>query len=224
MDFSSYVSDVFSALSAAAVIALVVWGYSWGRNLKLEQSLKDAISPNGVGVSYSLVPLSAEFTMQIHNYTSAYIRVWSVILMAEKWHMELGPSKKHELFQTPLSNEVVRPKFERLFISKGVLEEDNNPHSKVLPPKTMGIWEVWPGSIGQHDWKLIRGFVVFEYPTLFGNTAMVRMEIPESSFKLIRETFEELNTCYREGRPLPGPDQRTGHSNSFNPTSLGGTA
>lgn len=208
MDFSSYVSDVLSALSAAAAIALVAWAYSWGRNLKLERSLKDAISPNGVGVGYSLAPLSAEFTLQIYNYTSAYIRVWSVVLVAEKWHMELSPSKKHKLFQTPLSNEVIRPEFKRTFISKGALEEDNNPHSKVLPPKTMGIWEVWPGSIGQHDWKLVRGFVVFEYPTLFGNTAMVRMEIPESSFKLIRETFEELNTCYRERRPLPEPGQR----------------
>ena len=210
MDFSTYLSDVLSALSVAAVITLVAWGYSWGRNLKLERSLKDAISPNGVGVSYSLLPLSAEFTVQIHNYTGAYIRVRSVVLMAEQWHIELIPSKKHDIFQTPLSNEVARPKFGRTFISKGTLEEDNNPHSKVLPPKTMGMWEVQPGSIGQHDWKLVRGFVVFEYPTIFGNAAMVRMEIPESSFKLIRETFEELNTCFRERRPLPDPSRRAG--------------
>jgi hypothetical protein len=208
MNFSSYVSDVLSALTAAALVAVAAWAYSWGRNLKLERSLKDAISPNGVGVGYSPAPLSAEFTIQIHNYTSAYIRVRSVVLVAEKWHMELSPSKKHELFQTPLSNEVVRPKFQRTFISKGALEEDNNPDSRVLPPKTMGIWEVWPGAIGQHDWKLVRGFVVFEYPTLFGNTAMVRMEIPEVSFKLIKENFEELNTCYRERCPLPEPGER----------------
>lgn len=208
MDFSSYVSDVLSALSAAAVIAVVAWVYSWARNLKLERALKDAISPNGVSVSYSLAPLSAEFSLQLHNYTSAYIRVWSVVLIAQKWHMELRPSAKHGLFQTPLSNEVARPKFQRTFVSKGVLEEDSNPHSRVLPPKTMGIWEVSSGIIGQHDWRLVRGFVVFEYPTLFGNTALVRMEIPESSFKLIRKTFEELNTCYRERRPLPVPGTR----------------
>ncbi|MBB3833197.1 hypothetical protein FHR55_001363 [Xanthomonas arboricola] len=208
MDFSSYVSDVLSALSAAVVIAAVAWCYSWSRNLKLERALKGAISPNGVGTSYSLAPLSAEFSLQIHNYTSAYIRVWSVVLIAEKWHIELSPSTKHGLFQTPLSNEVTRPKFQRTFVAKGPLEEDSNPHSRVLPPKTMAIWEVWPGTIGQHDWKLVRGLVVFEYPTLFGNTALIRMEIPESSFKLIRETFEELNTCYRERRPLPHPSDR----------------
>lgn len=210
MDFSQFVSDFLSALSAAATIALVAWLYSWIRNLRLEHSLKTAITPNGVGTGYSLIPLSASFNIQIHNYTSAYIRVRSVVLVAEKWHIELHPQDDRQLFQTPLSNEILRPKFRRTFISKGVLDDDGNPHSQLLPPKTMGIWEVWPGVIGQHDWKLTHGFVVFEYGTIFGNAAMVRMRIPETSFKLIKQCFEELNTCFRARRPLPHPTERAG--------------
>ena len=95
-----------------------------------------------------------------------------------------------------------------MFLYIGGIEEDNNPHSKILPPKTMAIWEVVPDAIGQHDWKLKHGYIVFEYPTLFGNTAMVRLEIPEVHFKLIKESFEELNTCFRERRPLSHPLQR----------------
>jgi len=208
MSFSSFIPDALAALTAAGVIALSAWLYSWLRNLNLEKGLKRAISPNGVGVNYSLEPLEAEFTIQIHNYTNAYIRVRSVLLVAEKWSIELSPSKKHEIFQTPLSNEVMRPKFRRTFLYAGAIDEDNNPHSRILPPKTMSIWEVWPDAIGQHDWNLRHGYIVFEYPTLFGNTAMVRMEIPEVHFKLIKESFEELNTCFRERRPLPHPMQR----------------
>ena len=208
MNFSSFVPDILAALTAGAVIAFCAWIYSWLRNLNLERGLKRALSPNGVGVGYSLEPLAAAFTIQIHNYTNAYIRVRSVLLVAEKWSMELIPSKKREIFQTPLSNEIMRPRFRRTFLYAGGIEEDNNPHSRILPPKTMAIWEVWPSAIGQHDWKLKCGYIVFEYPTLFGNTAMVRMEMPEVAFKLIKESFEELNTCFRERRPLPHPIQQ----------------
>jgi hypothetical protein len=208
MNFWQYMSDALSALTAAGVIAVVAWAYSWARNLRLEYSLKGAINPNGVGIEFSLSPLSAKFTIQIHNYTSAYVRVRSVVLISDRGQIELSPKKNQQLFQTPLSNEMLRPKFRRTFISRGALQEDNNPHSQLLPPKTMGIWEVWPGAIGQYDRKLVHGFVAFEYGTVFGNAALVRMQIPEVPFKLIKECFEELNTCYRERRPLPGPDQQ----------------
>ena len=208
MNLPQYISDILSSLSAAAIIAAVAWLYSRIRNFRLERSLKSAISPNGVGIEYSLAPLSAEFTIQIHNYTSSYIRVRSVVLVAEKWHMELSPKENQKLFQTPLSNEILRPKFRRTYITRGSIEDDNNPNSQILPPKTMGIWRLWSGAIGQHDWKLTHGFVVFEYGTIFGNAAMIRMKIPDSSFKLIKKCFEELNTCYRERRPLPSPGER----------------
>ena len=59
MRFSSFLADVLAALTAAAVIAIAAWIYSWLRNLNLEKGLQKALSPNGVGVYYSQEPLEA---------------------------------------------------------------------------------------------------------------------------------------------------------------------
>jgi len=205
MQLSAIFEGLISTLAAAGVVAASAWLYSWCRNMLLERALKDSIKPYGVGVGFRLHPLLTEFTLQIHNYANAAVRVRAVIFVSEIFHIELEPEPKRLLFQTPLSNEATRPKFKRKNLSRVVLQPDNNPHSILLPSKTMSIWRVQPQTIGQHEWIIKRVYVVFEYATIFGNAAMIRVEANEASFKLIKREFERLARAAYHKIPIDDP-------------------
>lgn len=202
MNFISIAESFASTILSAAFIAAAAWVYSWVRNLQLEAKLSDALDPNGVGISFDPCTHQASFTLQIHNYANATIRVRSIVFIAEKFHVELRPAKSIDLYQTPLSNEIVRPQFKRKRLSKGSLEPDNNPHSMLLPPKTMGIWEVAPNEIGTHEWVIKDIFIVFEYATVFGNSALVRIKAKEPVLRLVKDSFEPLAKAVHNKQPF----------------------
>lgn len=201
MSVSDITQDVVATVVSAIVLGALAWALSWFRNLRLEQQLGNALDPNGVGVSFDPRTRKAGFTLQIHNYANATIRVRAIVFIAERFHIELRPAQDKLLYQTPLSNEITRPKFERKHLSRGSLEPDNNPHSMLLPPKTMGIWEVPGDSIGTFAWVIKDIFIVFEYATLFGNSALVRIKLKESALQLVKENFEPLAKAIHNNEP-----------------------
>jgi hypothetical protein len=192
MNMVSVAENVLAALISAAFLGVLAWLYSWLRNLRLEAQLTNAIDPNGVCMGFDSRTCRGEFTLQIHNYANATIRVRSIVFIADKFHVELRPAHGKPMYQTPLSNEITRPIFKRKHLSKGSLEPDNNPHSMLLPPKTMGIWEVDPETIGTREWIIQDIFMVFEYATVFGNSALIRIKAKETSLRLVKSNFEEL--------------------------------
>ena len=139
--------------------------------------------------------------MQIHNYANASIRVRAIVFMADKFHVELRPSQDKPIYQTPLSNEIVRPEFKRSHLSKGSIEPDGNPNAMLLPPKTMGVWEAPPDVIGTREWKITNIYMVFEYATIFGNSALVRMEVTKLILELVKENFERLAIAAHNKQP-----------------------
>lgn len=202
MNTVSIAENVLAALISAALLGAAVWLYSWLRNLRLEAQLTEAINPNGVGVGFDPRTFQASFTLQIHNYANATIRVRGIVFIADRFHVEMRPAEGKPLYQTPLSNEMVRPTFKRTHLSKGSLEPDNNPHSMLLPPKTMGMWEVAPDTIGNREWIVKDIYVVFEYATVFGNSALVRMKVKESTLRLVKENFEPLAKAAHNKQPF----------------------
>lgn len=192
MNYSDIAENVVAALLSALAITAIVWAISWTRNILLERKLKDAINPNGVGIDYDASKNRGTFSLQIHNYANAAIRVRAVVLKTDKFHVELRPAEGKPIYQTPLSNEIVRHKFKRKHLSKGVLEPDGNPNSMLLPPKTMGVWEVKSETITSREWIVESVYVVFEYATIFGNSALVRVKAKESTLRLVKQNFEPL--------------------------------
>jgi hypothetical protein len=192
--------NFLASILAATLIALVAYLFSRVRNFFLERQLRNAIDPNGVGVEFNLSPLVAKFNIQIHNYANAAIRVRTVVLVCDKFHVELTPSQT--LFQTPLSNEAVRPKFPRKFLPRDILAPDNNPHAVLLPAKTMSFWSVDTQQVSSREWIVEKVFMVFEYATIFGNVAMVRIEAKGSAFDLIKKNFESLARAAYRKEPL----------------------
>jgi hypothetical protein len=202
MNTYSIAENFIATILSAALIGVVAWVYSLLRNLRFERQLTEAISPNGVGVGFDPSTYRGSFNLQIHNYANATIRVRSIVFIADTFHVELRPAEGKPIYQTPLSNEIVRPKFKRQHLSKGSLEPDNNPHSMLLPPKTMGIWEVPPGDIGTREWVVKDIFMVFEYATVFGNSALVRIKASESTLRLVKENFERLSKAVHHKQPF----------------------
>ena len=44
--------------------------------------------------------------------------------------------------------------------------------------------------------------MVFEYATLFGNSALVRMRVSDPTLRLIKENFESLSRALHNKQPL----------------------
>jgi len=202
MNYQSITENVVAAVLAAILLGVMAWLLSWIRNLLLERKLKEAITPSGIGVSFDERTRQASFTLQIHNYATATIRVRAIVLIADKFHVELRPAQGRLIYQTPLSNEIVRQTFKRKHLSRGSIEPDNNPNSMLLPPKTMGIWEAWPNDIASREWIIKDVYMVFEYATLFGNSALVRMRVSDATLRLIKENFGPLSRALRNKQPL----------------------
>jgi hypothetical protein len=194
--FESVAENFLATILAASVISIIAVAYSKTRNFFFERSLKNAISSNGVGVHFNPEQSIADFSVQIHNYAKATIRARALVLVLNKFHVELKPNMM--LYQTPLSNEVVRKKFPRQYLSRDILFSDNNPNSILLPPKTMCIWHVDLNELSIKEFTVQKVYVVFEYPTIFGNAAMVRVEAKEPEFKLIKKNFEELAKLFTD--------------------------
>ncbi|HNP97209.1 MAG TPA: hypothetical protein PKJ63_16325 [Cyclobacteriaceae bacterium] len=193
MNYQGIAENIIAAFLSAGLIAGIVWVFSWVRNLLLERKLKDAINPNGVTVGFDQRTNQGSFTLQIHNYANATIRVRAIVFIADKFYVELRPAQDKPIYQTPLSNEIVRSTFKRQHLSKGSIEPDNNPNSMLLPPKTMGMWEVPSDTICAREWIVKDIFMVFEYATIFGNSALVRMKATDSTLQLVKENFEPLS-------------------------------
>ncbi len=200
MNWNTVAESFISSILAAAAIATAAWAFSWLRNHRLENRLADSLSANGIGMSFNPATLTAEFSLQVHNYADATIRVRSVVFIADRFHIELRPRKDRTLFQTPLSNEILAPKFRRRLLSKGVLEDDGNPHAMLLPAKTMAIWEIDPTTLAQRKWKLEKVYMAIEYTTLFGNVALIRVEPKQQLVESIRNALEPLVNALYEKR------------------------
>ncbi|MFI5446856.1 hypothetical protein [Polaromonas sp. UC242_47] len=201
MSVNNISENFIASILAAAVIALIVFMVSAVRNFLLERAVKGAITSDGVGMEFSLDPLVAEFSVQIHNYANASIRVRAIVLICDKFHVELTPSR--DVRQTPLTNEITRKKFPRTHFSHNVLALDENPHAVLLPSKTMSFWRVGTQTISSREWIVEKVYVVFEYATMFGNVAMVRMSPKDSAFKLIKKNFESLARSSYRKQPMP---------------------
>jgi len=202
LNYTSISENIVAAIVSAIVIAGGALAISWVRNILLERKLKDALNPNGVGIGFDPVTYKATFSLQVHNYSNATIRVRSIVLITDKFHVEFHPSKDKPIYQTPLSNEVTRPKFSRKHLSKGSLEPDNNPNAMLLPSKTMGVWEVESETIGSREWIVNEIFMAFEYATIFGNSALVRMKATKATLGLVKENFERLSKAAHLKEPF----------------------
>ena len=122
--------------------------------------------------------------------------------MADDYPIELHPDKKYGLFQNPLSLEAQRKKFNKKYLSGASLGQDNNPHSILLPPKTNAGWCVDLQTIGKYEQIITDVFIVFEYATIFGNAAMIRIKVKNLAFNVIKENFESLSRDASKKQPV----------------------
>lgn len=200
MDTSSLSTGVLENLTAAAILAAAAWLYSWLRNERLEKQLSQLINANGVGVVYSQDHMQCKFSVQINNYSNATIRVRSVLLVGETGQisLELNRDADHPINQTPLSNEIRNNKISRHSLFKNTLEEDSNPHSVILPPKTMTTFSSSVYSYVKLPLSVKDVWVVYEYSTIFGNVELVKQSASESTRKLITDCFNQLLSAMRD--------------------------
>ncbi|WP_143704008.1 MULTISPECIES: hypothetical protein [Luteimonas] len=214
MDIISLLADVSKSLVAAAVLGAIAWIYSWLRNKRLERQLAQLINANGVGVTYSQDQMQCNFSVQIDNYSNATIRVRSVLLVGEPGQisLELYRDTTTPINQTPLSNEIRNRNVSRQSLFKNTLEEDSNPNSVLLPPKTTTTFGSPVYSYVNLPLNIKDVWVVYEYSTIFGSVELVTQVATDSTRKLISDCFTDLLSAMRERLTIQQWNQRIRHA------------
>lgn len=209
MEIIKVAEGALANLIAASILALVAWFFSLLRNSRLERKLEEGISPNGIGTGYDPISREGSFSLQIHNYSHVSVRVHQVILLAAEGqaHIQMEYDRERGVYQTPLLNEVLQPDFSKKHLAKGFSDNEYDGIYINMPPKTMGIWHVNPKRLGERKWFIREVFFVIEYPTIFGNSALVKLQANEDTLKSIRENFSRVCKCVRENIPLPLPPE-----------------
>jgi hypothetical protein len=194
MDISSFFLGILQGLFVAAILAGVAWIYSWLRNGRLETQLKELISANGVGMKYSQDHMLCIFSVQVHNYSNATIRVRSVLLVGKPGQisLELNLDRDHPINQVPLSNEIRSGKVSRQSLFKNTLEEDQNPNAVLLPPKTMVSFSSQVYSYVNLPLEIQDVWVVYEYSSIFGGVELVKQSVDKRTRELAAKCFADL--------------------------------
>jgi hypothetical protein len=193
IDIDSLANDVLAAIVSAAIAAVIAIVYNKVRNRRLEKAISSTILSNGCGIEYNKENKVSKFTVQVHNYSNSAIRVWSLVFIADKFNVPMSPDSKYPLFNTPMANLAVLDNFKSIGLHNGNVSDVSEQITTKLPPKTMCVWSVDLNGLSKRDWKIKKFYIVFEYPTIFGTSKIVRVEVIGTVFNMLRDSFEELN-------------------------------
>ena len=75
MNWTTVSESALANILAAALIAVSAWLVSRIRNQLLEKRLALSLNPNCVGIEFNSLTKTAKFTLQVHNYADATVRV-----------------------------------------------------------------------------------------------------------------------------------------------------
>lgn len=200
MNLVSIAESLTASLLAAVAIAMAAWSLSWLRNWRLEGRLTNALTADGVGISYDRKSRRGSLFLQVRNEADAIIRVRSIVLIMDKFFLELHPRNNQQFSQDPLLNAMMSPTFRRRWLSKEALLEDGNAHAQLLPPLTTATWELEHASLAQRAWKLQRVHMAIEYTTLFGNVALIRVQPKAQLVAAVKKALEPLSSALHERR------------------------
>jgi len=105
--------------------------------------------------------------------------------------------------QTPLINEIFAPEFKKTHLAKGFSDNEATVEYIKLPPKTMGVWNIDSEIIGKKNWYFRDIIIVLEYPTIFGNSALIKISANKKILEIARDNLSKVSKCVREDIPFP---------------------
>lgn len=198
---SNLLLTIFGNLAAAIIFTGLAWGLSFFRNRILENKLSASVSPSGIGMGFSpehlkdgqKIPATGSFNISIKNLTNVQVRVRKVILnrLGESGRYELTFDHRLGVKQGPLSERLMKDGDFETHYYKGF--SDSSPDDFiVLPPLTVGTWEIKDFNISDKRKFFDRLFIVLEYPTLFGNNALVTLKADDKFVERAQESLIEV--------------------------------
>jgi len=201
MTDSNLMVTIIGNVAAAIIITMLAWGISYLRNKTLEKKLKASVSPDGVEMGFSPqyqkngeeIPATGSFRIRIKNLVNVQIRVRKIILnlAGQTGRYELTFNKEIGVQQNPLSEILVRDGKYRTHYYKG-FNDSSTDEFIVLPPLTVGTWELKELNINDKRKYFDQIFIVFEYPTLFGSNALVTIKADDKFSNQAQESLIEV--------------------------------
>lgn len=174
------------SLVAASLIALMAFAFNCWRNYKLETLLKVGISEHGMGYNQD------DFHVIFENKTAVSIRV-RAILLVDKHVGFLELKFRRPVSQASLLNVLAqRTGPEKISIRAHFPFSSEHSDAHLLLPYTGGVWGALKTEIHSRKWDIEKCWVIVEYPTLFGGSALLKVDFSDAATNLVRKVLSEI--------------------------------
>lgn len=196
LEFNDILENLIAGVCTAILFAFITFLYSYFRNKKLVNKLEKSVLTDGIGITYDKDKNIANFNIQLFNYSKVDIRIRDVMLLAgeKQGYITMVFDDKCGLSQNPLINKMLIDDFSEITLNKSFQSENTIPNVITLPSHTSGVWELKDKNVidEKKNWDIRNLYIIVEYPTLFGNTSLIRIEANERILKTIRESFSRI--------------------------------
>jgi len=190
--FINYAASFFTAVT----IAIIAFAWNLYRNKKLEKNLENGISNSGGGLNYDSLKDEGEISVIIENKSPVTIRVRKVLALGAEGQGYLIFNYSKRVSDAALMNAMAQEKGpKRIKITSHFPDEHDSNEYIVLTAYTGAVWSIDLKEIKEIKEKrgFIRDFwVIFEYPTIFGGSSLLRVHASEHTLNIIRNNAYEL--------------------------------
>ncbi len=194
MTLINIIEATLSSLLAATLLAIFLWVISWVRNTSLERTLKDGIKPEGTIIGYDQGTKKGSFSVRVNNYSNVNINIRKVLLVGaeEQEHIVLEYDDNEGVSQTLLVNKLLKGNFKGTHFFRGLSDSEKTNEFIQMPPFTSAMWKIKPEILSHKKWFARELIFAVEYPTIFGNTALVIIKGNEKHLKKINKSLNNV--------------------------------
>jgi hypothetical protein len=188
--YGEIISGTVSGVVSGALLAGTLVLFNWVRNRILESKLRRGFARCGIGLG------DGTFTLIIENRLPIEARIRAVVLVGKKGQGYLDLKYMRPVSQAALLNALGQDSSpERIIAGAHFSGEGGGEAGVGLAGFSGGVWGVSHTNkdFSQQLWVIEDGWIVLEYPTLFGGSAFIRVHFDPPTLELIRKNIAEVS-------------------------------
>ena len=143
------------------------------------------------------------FYLVVENNLPIEVRIWAVVLVGREGHWQLHlkylrPAAPGPIAHAALLNAIGHDKHPTRIVAGAHFSTEVDPRVAVsLAGFTGGLWGVEYEEFHKRQWEIEGGWMVVEYPTLFGGSAYFRLSLDPATIRGIKDMVSRIRSEYK---------------------------
>ena len=181
------ISGTVSGVVSGVLLAGTLFMLNWTRNRILESKLRRGFGRCGVGLHDGM------FSLIVENRVPIEVRIRTIVLVGRQGHWQLHLKYWRAGAQAALLNALGHEKSpERIVAGAHFTTETHDDIAVSLAGFAGGLWGVSYEELLRYSWDVETGWMVIEYPTLFGGSAFLRVQLDPATVSCVQESVARV--------------------------------